>query len=215
MIRLTLLLGERSDWVRLFDPRGGTIFVPTATAPEIGADVRVDLTITEGGPRVILRGNVVWRRTVAEGRDLPGCSVGLSLEEREKVNFINGFVRGGLINRRERRRLPLRLPVTFGSLDGPKQTHTRDINEEGIFIVDDKPLPEQTQLHFVLGLPGRSEPLSLRGVVTHTVIVEDEDVPGMGVRFTLSDGEAAEMKQVVDGLEALFYKGALPEDVIT
>lgn len=214
VIRLPLHLAERSDWLKLFDPRGGALFVPTAAPPEPGTEVRVDLTITDGGPRVILKGSVVWKRS-ADGRDPAGCNVGLSPEDREKINFINGFVRGGLINRRERRRLPLRLPVTFGGLDGPQRSHTRDLNEEGVFIVFDHPLPEDTTIHFVMGVPGRAEPLQLKGVVTHTVIPEDEDVPGMGVRFELDERGQAEIKAVVDQLEAALYRGTLPEDVLT
>jgi hypothetical protein len=161
-----------------------------------------------------LKGNVVSRRDHDEGEDPAGCHVGLLPDEREKVNFINGYVRGGLINRRERRRLPLRLPITYGAIEGPKATFTRDINEEGLFILTDKPLPERTLVHFVLTVPERP-PWSLKGTVTHTVIVEDEDVPGMGVKFTLDPAETADMVKAVDKLEEAFFKGALPEEVIT
>ena len=214
MIRLTLPLAEKSDWLRAFDPRGGGVFVPMEKPPAVGEEVRVDLTITEGGPRVILKGNVVSRRDHDEGEDPAGCHIGLLPDEREKVNFINGYVRGGLINRRERRRLPLRFPVTYGAIEGARATFTRDINEEGLFILTDKPLPERTLVHFVLTLPDRA-PWSHKGTVTHTVIVEDEDVPGMGVRFALDPADTAEMLQAVDKLEELFFKGALAEEVIT
>jgi Tfp pilus assembly protein PilZ len=214
MIRLMLALNEKTDWLRVFDPRGGGLFVPTEAPPDVGAEVRVDLTITDGGPRLVLKGSVVWRRDKSDGRDQAGCNVGLATEDREKINFINGYVRGGLINRRERRRLPLRLPVTYGAIEGPRATFTRDINEEGIFILTDKPLPERTILSFVLTLPGQAA-RSLKGVVTHTVIPEDEDTPGMGVRFQLEAAEAADMKAAVDKLEEAFYKAALPEEVIT
>lgn len=214
MNRLVLPLGDKSEWLRVFDPRGGGLFVAGSSPPPVGDEVRVDLTIGEGGPRVILKGNVVWRRAESDGRDPAGCNVGLLPEDREKINFINGYVRGGLINRRERRRLPLRLPVTYGDVSGPKQSQTRDINEEGLFIISEKPLPEKTLLHFVLSLPGRA-PWSLKGTVTHTVIPEDEDTPGMGIKYVLDGGDQAEMLKAIDALEGEFYRGALPEDVIT
>ena len=200
MIRLTLPLVEKTDWLRAFDPRGGGVFVATEKPPAVGEEVRVDLTITEGGPRVILKGNVVSRREKDEGEDRSGCHIGLLPDEREKVNFINGYVRGGLINRRERRRLPLRLPVTYGAIEGAKATFTRDINEDGMFILTEKPLPERTLVHFVLTLPERT-PWSLKGTVTHTVIVEDEDVPGMGLRYALEPSDQAEMQKAIDKLE--------------
>jgi uncharacterized protein (TIGR02266 family) len=214
MTRLTLTLADRHDWVKVFDPRGASIFVATEHPPPDGAEVRIDLTIEEGGPRVILDGTVLWVRAEAEGPDPAGCAVGLSVGDREKVNFLNGFVRGGLLNRRERRRLPLRLAVTYGGLDGPVASHTRDINEEGLFIVTEAPLPEETVVHFVVELPGRA-PLELRGTVSHTVIVEDEDVPGMGVRYLVEPERAAELTTLVDELERDFMTGALPEEVIS
>ncbi len=215
LVRLTLPLAEKSDWLRVFDPRGGGLFVATEHPPDVGTEVRVDLTVTSGGPRVILKGSVVWRRVTTDGRDPPGCNVGLSGEDREKINFLNGFVRGGLINRREMRRLPLRLPVTYGAIEGPKQTFTRDVNEEGVFVISDKPLPEDTLVHLVLGFPGRPAPVSLKGKVSHTVIVEDGDTPGMGIRFEFEGGEAAQMKTLIDEIEAAFVRGQLPEEVIT
>ena len=215
MIRLTLPLAEKSDWLRLFDPRGGGLFVPTPDPPNVGEEVRVDLTVTSGGPRVILKGNVLWRRLEPDGRSPAGCSIGLSVEDREKINFLNGFVRGGLINRRERRRLPLRLPVTYGGLEGPLKSFTRDINDDGVFVVADAPLPEGTVIHLVVNVPGRQAPLNLKGSVGHTVIPEDEDVPGMGIRFQLSADEQKELTQLVDELEKAFFAGTLPEDVIT
>jgi Tfp pilus assembly protein PilZ len=213
VVRLILPLAEKSDWLKVFDPRGGGLFVPTENPPDVGTEVRVDLTVTEGGPRVILKGSVTWRR-LADGRDPAGCGIGLSIDDKEKINFLNGFVRGGLINRRERRRLPLRMPVTWGGVDGPQETHTRDFNEEGVFVISEKPLPEGTMVHLVVTAPGRGA-ISLKGKVTHTVIPEDEDVPGMGIQYDLTASEAADLKTVVDELEAAFYRGALPEEVIT
>lgn len=215
MVRLILPLADKSEWLRLFDPRGGGLFVPTAEPPDVGTEVRVDLTIADGGPRVILKGSVLWRRTDGDPRSPAGCSVGLSVEDREKINFLNGFVRGGLINRRERRRLPLRLPLTFGAVDGPQKSFSRDINDDGIFVLTEAPLAEGTTVHLVIEVPGHDKPLSLKGAVTHTVIVEDEDVPGMGIRFITAGAEQDELTRVIDRLEELFFKSALPEEVIT
>ncbi len=154
-------------------------------------------------------------RAAAEAGDPAGCAVGLSVGDREKVNFLNGYVRGGLLNRRERRRLPLRLPVTYGGVDGPVHSWTRDLNEDGLFILSETPLPEETVLHFVVELPGRKRPLELKGTVSHTVIVEDEDVPGMGVRYVIDAARADELTRIVDELEREFLTGALPDDVIS
>lgn len=209
---------NKSDWIKIFDPRDFTIFVRTDSPPNIGDVVRIDLTIEvpgeEGpGPRVILRGTVTSRRERAEGSLPSGCSVALGANEREKVNYLNGYVRGGLLNLRERRRLPLRLPVTYGGLNGPCHTFTRDINEQGIFVITRDPLPEATKVHLLVTVPTRPKPLSLNGTVTHTVVVEDEDIPGMGIVFAEEHCTQA-LSDIIDELEQQFLSGRLPDDVL-
>ena len=55
MIRLRLPLADKTDWLKVFDPRGGGVFVPLEAPPDVGSEVRVDLTIggDHDGPRVI------------------------------------------------------------------------------------------------------------------------------------------------------------------
>jgi len=215
-MRIALRLAERHDWVKVFDPRGGSVFVATPAPPPVGADIRVDLTLEDDGPRVILSGTVLWRRDAgdSDATDPAGCSVGLSVGDREKVNFLNGFVRGGLINRRERRRLPLRLPVTYGGLGGPEKTFTSDINEEGLFLLSGTPLPAGTVLHFVVALPAR-DPFELRGRVTHAVPPGGEELAGMGVCFLPDAAQAGPLKQAIDELENSFLGGRLPDEIIS
>ncbi len=208
-----LRLEDKSEWVRIFDQRDFTLFVQVDDPPALGESLRVDIAVGSDGPRVILRGTVASRREKSDGNLSAGCTIVLGAQEREKINYMNGFVRGGLLNLRERRRLPLRLPVTYGGLNGPCKTHTRDINEEGIFVVSDNPLPEETQVHLIVKVPNRPKPLSLSGQVTHTVLVEDEDLPGMGIVFAESD-RSDELTAIIDELERLFLNGALPEEVL-
>jgi uncharacterized protein (TIGR02266 family) len=211
--RVELRLEDKSEWVKIFDQRDCTLFVHTHEPPAMGESIRVDLAVGKDGPRVILRGTVSSRRQKSDGNLIAGCTIVLGPNEREKINYLNGFVRGGMLNLRERRRLPLRLPVTYGSVDGPRTTHTRDINEEGIFVVTEEPLPEETQVHLVVTLPHREEPLSLSGEVTHTVLVEDEDLPGMGIVFAESD-RSDDLTRIIDELEKAFLSGTLPEEAL-
>jgi uncharacterized protein (TIGR02266 family) len=211
--RLSLPLSQKSDWVKVFDPMSGDLFVPMSNPPEAGTDVRIDLTVSKGGPRVILRGQVQWSRGEGDAKNPTGCSVTLSTTQREKINFLNGYVRGGILNRREKRRLPLSLPVTFGGMSGPVETHTRDISDEGIFIITDSPLPEGTIVHFAVMPPGYTR-MDIKGVVSHTVLVTDEDVPGMGIRFTVDAARQTELTALVDKLENAFLGGTLPEEVL-
>ena len=213
MRRIDLTLGDKADWVKVFDPRDSTIFVPQEDPPQVGELIRLDLVVGGGGPRVILRGKVIARRMKGDASLPRGVSVALGPEEREKINYLNGFVRGGLLNLREMRRLPLRFPVTYGGIGGPCKTHTRDINEEGVFVVTEDPLPEGSEVHLLVTVPNRPSPVSLAGVVAHTVVVEDEDVPGMGIRFRFqAKPQREEMTRVIDDLERMFMENRLDEE---
>ncbi len=207
-MRVVLRLGSPSEWIKVFDPRDGTLAVD-AEATALGDAVRIDLTCGPTGPRVILRGQVIGHR--GSGVSL----VGLGPDEREKINYLNGFVRGGLLNLRERRRIPVRLAVTYGGLKGPCQTFTRDINDQGVFVLSDEPLPESAEVHLIIAIPGRAEPLSVLGRVSHTVVPEDEDVAGMGIVFRLAEGEHAAVAETIDLLEREFLAGTLPEDTLS
>jgi len=191
----------------MFDPRDWTVFVPTSDPAEQGATIRIDLDV--GGWLVTLRGTVVGHRD-----DPTGVIVALGGGERDKINYLNGFVRGGLLNLREKRRLPIRLQVTYGAVEGPANTFTKDINEEGVFLFTDKPLPETSQVHMLVAVPGKSQPLSLVGKVSHTILAHDDEPPGMGIVFTLDDAQREALTTVVRELEAMLLAGQLPTNTV-
>jgi Tfp pilus assembly protein PilZ len=214
-VRINVNLEEKGEWVKIFDPRDATIFVASDSPPDIGRPVRIDLVVGAGGPKIIFRGKVISRRLQGDDTLPKGCSVALGHDEKEKTNYLNGYVRGGLLNLRETRRLPVRLKVTYGGLKGSVDSHTRDINDEGVFVVSEEPLPEESEIHIYVTMPDRAEPYSLSGTVVHTVVLEDEDVPGMGIRFSF-DGDTTQEEFVVavDGLEKLFLSGKLSDDYL-
>jgi uncharacterized protein (TIGR02266 family) len=214
-VRLELRLASQTDWIKIFDPRDWTIFVPTPEPVEQGTSVRIDLEV--GGWLVTLRGTVVGQRDDAAGAPVggpAGAMVALGGTERDKINYLNGFVRGGLLNLREKRRLPIRLAVTYGAVEGPASTFTKDINEEGVFLFTDRPLPETSQVHMLLTLPGRPQPLSLTGKVSHTIIAQDGEPPGMGIVFDLDDATRDQLAEVVRQLEDQLHAGTLPTNTV-
>lgn len=206
-IRLELRLSHQSDWIKIFDPHDWTVFVPTTEAVEQGTVIRIDLDV--GGSLVTLRGDVVGRRD-----DPAGVLVALLGTERDKINYLNGFVRGGLLNLREKRRLAVKLQVTYGAVEGPATTFTKDINEEGVFLFTDRPLPETSQVHMLVSLPGRPQPLSLIGKVSHTIVAQDDEPPGMGIVFDLDDAARDQLAEVVRELEDQLHAGKLPTGVV-
>ncbi len=157
---------------------------------EDGVPLRIDLDV--GGWFVTLRGTVVGLR-----EEPRGVVVALGATEREKINYLNGYVRGGLLNLREKRRLPVRLSVTYGAIEGPATTFTKDINEEGVFLFTDKPLPETSQVHMLVAIPDRPQPFSVFGRVTHTILPHDDEPPGMGLIFELDDTQRATLGVIV------------------
>jgi uncharacterized protein (TIGR02266 family) len=206
-IRLELRLSSQSEWIKIFDPRDWTVFVPSDDAVEVGTVLRVDLDV--GGWLVVLRGTVVGHR-----EDPSGLLVALGGSERDKINYLNGFVRGGLLNLREKRRLPIRLSVTYGAVEGPANTFTKDINEEGVFLFTDKPLPETSQVHMLVAVPGKSQPLSLVGKVSHTIVPQDEEPPGMGIVFELDEAQREQLIEVIKELEDELKEGRLPTNAV-
>ena len=200
-VRLELRLANQSEWIKIFDPRDWTIFIPTPDKHENGVSLRIDLDV--GGWLVTLRGSVVGRRETP-----PGVVIALSGNERDKINYLNGFVRGGLINLRGTRRLPVKLAVTYGAVEGPAKTFTKDINEEGVFLLTDKPLPETSQFHMLITVAGKPQPLSLMGKVTHTVTPQDDEIPGMGIVFEMDTAQREQLAEVVKELEEQLKQGA-------
>jgi Tfp pilus assembly protein PilZ len=204
-VRLELRLSTQAEWIKIFDPRDWTIFVPSADKVANGESLRVDLDV--GGWLVTLRGTVVGTRE-------DGVVVALGGTERDKINYLNGYVRGGLLNLREKRRLPIKLSVTYGAIEGPATTFTKDINEEGLFLFTDKPLPETSQIHMLVTVPGKSQPLSLMGKVTHTIIAENDEPPGMGVVFDCDDAQREQLTAIIKELEEQLLEGRLPTSTL-
>jgi Tfp pilus assembly protein PilZ len=202
-VRLELRLPDQHGWLKIFDPRDWTVFVASEQAVDSGAPLRIDLDVS--GWLVSLHGTVVGVR-----EDPRGIVVALDSGERDKINYLNGYVRGGLLNLREKRRLPLRLPVTYGAIEGPAKTFTKDINDEGVFLFTDRPLPETSQVHMLVTIPGKPQPLSVVGKVSHTILAGDGEPPGMGIVFDLDDKQRAAVVAVIKELEEQLLAGHLP-----
>ena len=209
-MRITLDLKHKADWVKVFNPSDRTIFIACDSPPQIGTRLRVDLHIADG-PKTIFRGKVIARRMHGDGKLEIGCSIALAAEEHEKLNYLNGYVRGGLLDWREVRRIAIRLKVVYNGTKGPVDGYSRDINDEGMFIVTETPFAEDRKLNISIEFPGRDKPFTVRGVVVHTVVVEDEDVPGMGICFDHDPDKVELFRKIVDDLEALFLAGKLED----
>jgi Tfp pilus assembly protein PilZ len=210
--RLKLHLLEREDFYKYFDEEAGGFFVPGADPPNIGTKVTLEV-IFQAGPRVLLGGTVIWRRPSGDSRTRPGTGVTVDPIEHEKIVYLLGFVRGGLIDIRKRRRMPVRLRVAYSSTQGRRMNFTRDFHEDGAFVRAAELLPVGSTTTLTISPPGRDyRPLTLAATVTRQ---QTEGDRGIGVRFEFrNEEERAVYSAFFARLEADYLDGKLPDEVL-
>jgi len=210
--RLKLNLVDRADFHKYYEAAQG-MFVPGSDPPKVGERVTVEV-IFQGGPRVLLHGVVLWRRTTGDARARPGAGIGIDGAEQAKLRYLIGYVRGGLIDVRERRRLPVRLRVAYTGTKGRRVNFTRDLNEEGAFVRTAELLDLGATTVLLISPPGGEyKPVEVQATVTrqHTQGADR----GVGVRFDFRDDhERARWGAFVHKLESDYLDGRLSDDVL-
>jgi type IV pilus assembly protein PilZ len=126
-------------------------------------------------------------------------------------------------DRRRELRAPIELKVEYKRLNTFFYDYTKNISKGGTFIRTERPLEIGTVFLFKLVVPGRAEPMPLRGEV-RWVLKEGEpappDVPpghdpGMGIKFVYDHPEERKAlekvveKMMVDSLGQLIYSRLL------
>jgi type IV pilus assembly protein PilZ len=106
---------------------------------------------------------------------------------------------------RSHSRKPIELKVEYKRMNAFFADYTRNISHGGTFIKTDKPLPIGTEFVFKLQIPNLEEPLSIQGQVRWIIQpgeeTEEEQDPGMGIRFVYREGaERATIEALVEGL---------------
>lgn len=217
MKRLHLRVPSQDDWWRFFDSNiaGGGIFCPTAEPPDVGSDTRLEITFVSG-PRFFLRGTVMWRRPqLNDPRARAGVGIKVNPRDRSKVNYVNAWVRGGVLDKREQRRLPVRLRVTYSGRSGRRINFTRDLSEEGIFVRSQELLELETPINVLISPPGSEyKPYPLSGTVAR--LVDEPEERGMGIHLDFADEQArARYAAFVQKLEQEYLSGQLPDEVVS
>jgi Tfp pilus assembly protein PilZ len=211
--RLKINLVERSDFQRYQDAAlgQGGIFVPSVE-PGVGDRVVVEI-IFQQGPRILLLGVVKWRRATGDARARAGVGVEFAASETAKVSFLHAFVRGGLLDVRERRRLPLRLKVAYSAPRGRRLNFTRDLNEESAFVRTAEQLPIGTTVPLMVYPPGGDfRPLEVSGEVARQ---SDGGDRGVGVVFRFPDESARDAwHRFIARLESDYFAGKLDDDAL-
>jgi hypothetical protein len=214
MQRLPLQLTDRHQWYDHFtgDENDAVLFCPTPTPPPAGSSVLVDLHF-QSGPRIFLKGVVIWRRTrpSSNTRFASGAGIRIRGSDGPKIDFVNGYSRGGLLDQRGgARRLPVRLRTTYATPSGRRMNFTRDISETGVSLGCKTPAPLKSPLKMEIVFPSTIGTFWLQGwVVRH---IEDDRGAGMAVSLTFADqGQRYELAGALRRLEKLLMEGTLPE----
>ena len=211
--RLKLNLVERSDFQRYQDASLGAagLFVPNIE-PGVGDRVVVEV-IFQGGPRILLHGSVKWRRATGDARARAGVGVEFASSESAKMNYLLGYVRGGLLDVRERRRLPIRLKVAYTAPRGRRLNFTRDLNEEGAFVRTAEQLPVSSLVPLLIYPPGGDfRPIEVSGEVARQAEGTDR---GVGVVFKFPDEPMREQwGRFIARLESEYLEGKLGDDAL-
>jgi hypothetical protein len=210
--RLKLHLVDRTDFHKYYEAASG-MFIPGSEPPNVGERVTVEV-VFQGGPRVLLHGVVLWRRTAGDARARPGSGVGIDGAEQAKIRYLLGYVRGGLIDVRERRRLPVRLRVAYTGQKGRRVNFTRDLNEEGAFVRTAEMLDLGAATTLVISPPGGDyRPVEVAATVTRQH--SEGNDRGVGVRFDFKDDlERTRWAAFVQKLESDYLDGRLSDDVL-
>lgn len=215
MARLKLHLLEAADFNKFIDAKGGTeaLFVPGNDTPQVGSAVTVEV-VFQGGPRVLLHGHVTWRRATGNARARPGVGVSIGAAEQPKMSFLLGYVRGGLLDVRGRRRLPVRLRVAYTGPRGRRINFTRDLHEEGCFVRASELLDLGAETRILITPPGEGyKPIEVAGAVAR--LQADGADRGMGIRFAfVNDDERRGFATFVQKLESDYLDGALPDEAL-
>ncbi len=105
------------------------------------------------------------------------------------------------VERRLSPRAPVTVRVDYSTIDAIFSEFTRNINEGGLFIETERPLPldEQVQLHF--RLPGIDDSFKVSGRVAWIQEAGVEGPAGMGVEFeNLDEGARLRIDEIVQAL---------------
>ena len=122
-------------------------------------------------------------------------------------------MRGGLIDVRERRRLPVRLRVAYSGAKGRRINFTRDLNEEGAFVRTAEQLPVGNLVPLLVYPPGgQYKPLDVTGEVARQADGADR---GVGVVFRFADESARDLwHRFITKLETDYLEGRIDDEAL-
>jgi uncharacterized protein (TIGR02266 family) len=96
------------------------------------------------------------------------------------------------VERRRSERAPVVVRIEYATVDALFSDFTRNINEGGMFVETDEPIPLDEKVDLKLRLPGSSELVHARGRVVRVEPTTASSAGGIAIEFEELDAEARE-----------------------
>jgi uncharacterized protein (TIGR02266 family) len=107
------------------------------------------------------------------------------------------------IERRLSRRAPVTVRINYGTIDALFSEFTRDINDGGVFVSTDQPLPVDELVVLQFRLPGSQAGIQARGRVVRVEPPKNGSPGGMAIEFEKLDAAAqAEIDRLIRELRS-------------
>jgi type IV pilus assembly protein PilZ len=97
------------------------------------------------------------------------------------------------VERRRAERAPVVVRIEYSTVDALFSDFTRNINEGGIFVETDEPIPLDEKVELKLTLPGSSEFVHVSGRVVRVESTSADSVGGIAIEFEQLDARAREL----------------------
>jgi len=97
------------------------------------------------------------------------------------------------VERRRSERAPVVVQIEYSTVDALFSDFTRNINEGGIFVETDEPIPLDQKVDLKLRLPGSSELVHVTGRVVRVESTSEASAGGIAVEFGELDANAREL----------------------
>lgn len=97
------------------------------------------------------------------------------------------------VERRRSERAPVVVRIEYATVDALFSDFTRNINEGGIFVETDEPIPLDEKVELKLRLPGSSELVHVTGRVVRIEPNTPSAAGGIAIEFEQLDADAREL----------------------
>jgi hypothetical protein len=218
--RLPITIQAKVWWrggeLRVFttDVSVGSVFLETREPLNHGARVRVELSVASpSGPRKVVADGHVMRSGASEFGS--GASQGMAVQFdafRSGFADLKAFVEsqlqvyrgdeGAADDRRRACRIPVGLPVTWGTADPPTlEGYLSNLSASGSYVVDTEQPVEagaRIYLQFVLPLDGGARKVRAIATVARVQASTEEGFQGMGIAFDATTVDAVLIRRFVE-----------------